>query len=131
MVNVWKSDTGSLCIKYKQLLKKFSNGTSSPNLGLLSTFLNNSAEISAENYGTGCQNKISEKYYLSSIICHIGPSGMGGHFITIGRSAQNSPWYIYNDSSVTKISDNELTQILSGEDKNRVPYIATYHKIQD
>jgi ubiquitin C-terminal hydrolase len=60
-------------------------------------------------------------YDLYGVICHLGPSSMGGHFIAFCRHRMNNLWYKYNDSKVTECEDDE---ILYG-----VPYILFYQKI--
>ena len=60
-------------------------------------------------------------YDLYGVICHLGPSSMGGHFIAFCRHRMNNLWYKYNDSKVTECEDDEF---LYG-----VPYILFYQKI--
>ena len=60
-------------------------------------------------------------YDLYAVICHFGPSSMGGHFIAYARNALNDKWYCYNDSSVTLCKEkNYLTD---------VPYELFYQEI--
>ena len=60
-------------------------------------------------------------YDLYAVICHFGPSSMGGHFIAYARNALNDKWYGYNDSSVTLCKEKNY---LTG-----VPYIHFYQEI--
>ena len=65
------------------------------------------------------------KYYLSGIITHIGESGRFGHFVAFNKMDINSSWYLYNDSSVSKVNDiNEVFKV--GK-----PYILFYHFINN
>ena len=58
---------------------------------------------------------------LYAVICHFGPSSMGGHFIAYCRNALNDKWYCYNDSTVTLCQEKNY---LTG-----VPYILFYQVI--
>ena len=60
-------------------------------------------------------------YDLYGVICHLGPSSMGGHFIAFCRHRINNNWYKYNDAEVTKCENKDF---LSG-----VPYILFYQQI--
>ena len=65
------------------------------------------------------------KYYLSGIITHIGESGRFGHFVAFNKMDINSPWYLYNDSNVSKVKDiNDIFKV--GK-----PYILFYHFINN
>ena len=65
-------------------------------------------------------NTISQ-YYLCGVIVHLGESGPGGHFVAYCKMDCNSPWYLYNDSSVSKCNNiNEIFNI-------GIPYILFYH----
>lgn len=61
-------------------------------------------------------------YDLYAVICHFGPSSMGGHFVAFCRNKINDKWYCYNDSSVTLCNEKEF---LKG-----VPYILFYQEIE-
>ena len=61
-------------------------------------------------------------YDLYAVICHFGPSSMGGHFIAYCRNAINDKWYCYNDSSVTLCKDKNYL--------NGIPYILFYQEIE-
>ncbi len=67
------------------------------------------------------QQKTGYMYDLYGVICHLGPSSMGGHFIAFCRHRFNNKWYKYNDSIVTECQNNEF---LYG-----VPYILFYQRI--
>ena len=58
---------------------------------------------------------------LNSIICHLGPSSMSGHFIAFTRSIYNRQWYKYNDSIVTEVTGDVFNEIRKG-----MPYILFY-----
>lgn len=75
------------------------------------------------------------QYYLSGIVCHIGPSSMSGHFIAYTRNSQNGQWVKYNDGDVTPENDlkngyqvkNDIKNILNGT-TGFTPYILFYTK---
>ena len=62
-------------------------------------------------------------FQLKAVICHIGPSSMGGHFIAYCRHYKDNNWYKYNDSNVTKCMENKEYLI------NGMPYILFYEAI--
>ena len=62
------------------------------------------------------------KYYLCGVITHQGESGPSGHFLAFCKMDFNSPWYLYNDSSVSECQDISEMVI------DRTPYILFYHK---
>ena len=64
----------------------------------------------------------STMYDLYAVICHFGPSSMGGHFIAYCRNALNDKWYCYNDSTVTLCQEKNYL--------NGVPYILFYQEIE-
>ena len=69
-------------------------------------------------------NQKNSMFQLQSVICHIGPSSMGGHFIAYCRHYKDNNWYKYNDSIVTKCtSQNEYL--------NGMPYILFYKALDD
>ena len=61
--------------------------------------------LNLQNYVV-CQESICN-YRLCGVICHLGKSGMSGHFISIIRHRIKNEWYCYNDSSVTRCEDQE------------------------
>jgi len=63
-------------------------------------------------------------FQLQSVICHIGPSSMGGHFIAYCRHYKDNNWYKYNDSTVTKCTSHN-------EYLNGMPYILFYKALDD
>ena len=71
--------------------------------------------------------KLNQKncvFQLQSVICHIGPSSMGGHFIAYCRHYKDNNWYKYNDSMVTKCTSHN-------EYLNGMPYILFYKALDD
>ena len=58
-------------------------------------------------------------YRLKSFVIHRGGFG-GGHYISVVR--KEDEWYLCNDSSVTKISENDVNKIL------KQAYILYYSK---
>ncbi|MBQ9441292.1 MAG: ubiquitin carboxyl-terminal hydrolase [Alphaproteobacteria bacterium] len=76
------------------------------------------------------QFKNDSKYFLSAIVCHLGESGMGGHFVTISRPSPDKPWVLYNDAQVTEYTNEykqkkNINKILQGK---FTPYILFYAK---
>ena len=69
-------------------------------------------------------NKTNTVYQLQSVISHIGPSSMSGHFIAYCRHPQNNEWYKYNDSIVTKCTTQK-------EYLNGMPYILFYKTLNN
>ena len=67
-------------------------------------------------------NTINSTFQLKAVICHIGPSSMGGHFVAYCRHYMDNNWYKYNDSFVTKCMDKK-------EYLNGMPYILFYQAI--
>ena len=57
---------------------------------------------------------------LRGVICHLGESGMSGHFIAYCRHRINNLWYCYNDATVTQCQNQE------NGFKNGTPYILFY-----
>ena len=50
-------------------------------------------------------------YELNGFICHTGNSIKHGHYVAFYKI--NKTWKFFNDSSVTDISENELTKYLN------------------
>ena len=69
-------------------------------------------------------NKTNTVYQLQSVISHIGPSSMSGHFIAYCRHPKNNEWYKYNDSIVTKCTTQK-------EYLNGMPYILFYKTLNN
>ena len=61
-------------------------------------------------------------FQLHSVICHIGPSSMGGHFVAYCKHKLDNKWYKYNDSIVT-LCENKKEYL------NGLPYILFYQAI--
>ena len=59
---------------------------------------------------------------LYAVICHYGPSNMGGHFIAFCRHRITNKWYKYNDSIVTLCTKDK--EYLQG-----MPYILFYQAV--
>ena len=62
------------------------------------------------------KNSILELY---SVICHIGPSSMSGHFVAYCKNRVDKRWYLYNDDFVTLCEYPDDYQ-------NKMPYILFY-----
>ena len=68
--------------------------------------------------------KSNTVFKLVSVICHYGPSSMGGHFIAYCRHYKDDCWYNYNDSNVTKCTNQK--PYLNG-----MPYILFYKTLEN
>ena len=60
------------------------------------------------------------EYQLRGVICHLGESGMSGHFIAYCRHRIRNRWYCYNDATVSPCQNQE------NGFKNGTPYILFY-----
>jgi ubiquitin carboxyl-terminal hydrolase 47 len=49
-------------------------------------------------------------YELYSVLIHSG-SAFGGHYYAYIKSFEDGKWYNFNDSSVSEISEEELTRV--------------------
>ena len=69
------------------------------------------------------------KYYLTSVIKHLGESGSSGHFIAYVRNGKTNIFNCYNDATVSKVTINEaLNAKISKKDEEKItPYILFYH----
>ena len=64
-------------------------------------------------------------YDLIGVLVHIGDSSMSGHFFAFCKSNIDNNWYLYNDSIVSKCTDNYEYEI-----KNKgLPYVLFYQNI--
>jgi ubiquitin C-terminal hydrolase len=54
----------------------------------------------------------TKSYNLRGIVYHSGGTG-GGHYVYYGNKCKNTlnDWFLYNDSSVSNISDNNISNI--------------------
>ena len=77
-------------------------------------------ELNIENYIYNNEKK--GKYYLISIVVHLGESSMSGHFMAYCRMDKDSKWYCYNDAYVSECQNFE--EII----KKGTPYILFYHQ---
>ena len=69
------------------------------------------------------------KFYLMSVITHLGESGSRGHFIAYVREGKSDNFYCYNDASVSKVkTEDALKQKISKKEEEKItPYILFYH----
>ena len=59
---------------------------------------------------TKLSSSIQKKtYYLRGFIYHMG-STHGGHYVYYGN--KNGKWYLYNDSSISEISDDQIEKLV-------------------
>ena len=69
-----------------------------------------------------CKNN---NYELICVLCHLGPSGMAGHFIAFCKSPVNGKWYMYNDAMVNECNDPRNSNNTMIEN---IPYVLFYQK---
>ena len=63
-------------------------------------------------------------YELYSVICHLGPSSMSGHFVAYCKNRIDNKWYLYNDGIVSLC--HKKYQYRDG-----MPYILFYRALGD
>ena len=71
-----------------------------------------------------------KKYYLMSVIKHIGESGSNGHFIAYVRKNNSKTKFLcYNDSFVNEVNaEDALKYKISNKEEEKItPYILFYH----
>ena len=62
-------------------------------------------------------------YELIGVICHLGSSDMGGHFISFCKNSENAKWYKFNDAIV---NESNIIEVLNFG----VPYVLFYNYVQ-
>ena len=69
------------------------------------------------------------KFYLMSIITHLGESDSSGHFIAYVRKGTTNQFLCYNDAVVSEVTSNEaLKSKISNKGSEKItPYILFYH----
>jgi ubiquitin C-terminal hydrolase len=69
------------------------------------------------------------KYYLASVITHLGESGSSGHFIAYIRKGLSDIFLCYNDASVCEVNIKDaMKEKISNKDNEKIsPYILFYH----
>ena len=77
--------------------------------------------LDLQNY-VMCPQSI-HKYQLNGVICHLGSSGMSGHFIAYCRQRIKNKWYCFNDANITLCKDQ------NNDYKKGSPYILFYEAI--
>ena len=77
--------------------------------------------LDLQNY-VMCPQSI-HKYQLNGVICHLGSSGMSGHFIAYCRQRIKNKWYCFNDANITLCKDQNKDY------KKGSPYILFYEAI--
>ena len=63
-------------------------------------------------------------YELYSVICHLGPSSMSGHFVAYCKNRIDNKWYLYNDGIVSLCQKKY-------QYKDGMPYILFYRALGD
>ena len=69
------------------------------------------------------------KFYLMSIITHLGESNSSGHFIAYVRNGTTDQFYCYNDAVVSEVSKRDAlkSNISNNSNEKITPYILFYH----
>ena len=77
------------------------------------------------------RNDCNTKFYLQSIITHLGESIDGGHYIAYCRNGPNKEFLCYNDSIIFLATVNKAmsSKIFGNSNEKRTPYILVYHHI--
>ena len=76
--------------------------------------------------------KVSEnRYELLGIVFHLGSTPEHGHYTSMIRSDRHdseTEWFLTNDSTVSKLSDRNISNIVSGNfpKGNITPYVLLY-----
>ena len=61
-------------------------------------------------------------FELYSVICHLGPSSMSGHFVAYCKNRIDNKWYLYNDGMVSLCNRNY-------QYREGMPYILFYRAL--
>jgi ubiquitin C-terminal hydrolase len=69
-------------------------------------------------------DNIKYMYDLTCVICHTG-NRHGGHYIAYTKNCINKKWYLYDDSHVVHIPDEEINNTIN----NQNAYVLLYTKI--
>ena len=69
------------------------------------------------------------KYYLTSVVKHLGDNGQNGHFITYVRKGKSNYFLSYNDTKASEanLQDALMSKISNKEKEKITPYILFYH----
>ncbi|KAH3757161.1 ubiquitin carboxyl-terminal hydrolase 26 [Pelomyxa schiedti] len=62
-------------------------------------------------------------YKLFAVVCHVGKSAQGGHYITFLLDSKTSHWWQCNDSTITECAGFPPENSL----RNETPYMLLYH----
>ena len=63
-------------------------------------------------------------FELYAVICHLGPSSMGGHFVAYCKNMMDKKWYLYNDAFVSPCNKNK-------QYRDGMPYILFYKGLSE
>ena len=63
-------------------------------------------------------------YDLYSVVCHLGPSSMSGHFVAYCKNRSDNKWYLYNDAIVSLCTKSQ-------QYNDGMPYILFYQAISN
>ena len=80
-----------------------------------------------------CLESGEHVYELFSVMVHSG-FAQGGHYYAYIKSFDNERWYLFNDSSVKEVGEEELKQTFGGENKgwsgsSASAYLLVYRKV--
>lgn len=71
------------------------------------------APFSFEN-DTGSNN--SGFYELNAVLTHKGRSANSGHYVGWSKDSKTNQWYMYDDDTVTKVSEEDILKLSGGGD---------------
>ena len=55
-------------------------------------------------------------YELTAVLTHKGRSANSGHYVGWSKNHKNNQWYMYDDDTVTKVSEEEILKLSGGGD---------------
>lgn len=64
-------------------------------------------------------------YELYAVLVHSG-SALGGHYYAYIKSFENGKWYNYNDSDVSEIRQEDVTEVFGDKTGRPTAYMLKY-----
>ena len=78
-----------------------------------------------QQYNSGIIVKGDNVYDLYAILIHQG-GAFGGHYFAYIKSFEDGQWYNFNDSTVSKISQSDITNTFGGSNGTNTAYMLLY-----
>jgi len=66
-------------------------------------------------------------YELYAVLVHSG-SALGGHYYAYIKSFEDSLWYKFNDSEVTRMDPGEIKEVFGDKSQNATAYMLKYRQ---